>query len=65
LLKGVTDPEKKRKIIGTTFIDVFQEEAQRIEAECGQCDWLIWVAFVEVQLLLTVTGIFRNNLWIV
>ena len=41
LLKGVTDPEKKRKIIGTTFIDVFQEEAARIEAECGQCDWLL------------------------
>ena len=41
LLKGVTDPEKKRKIIGTTFIDVFQEEAHRIEAECGQCDWLL------------------------
>lgn len=41
LLKGVTDPEKKRKIIGTTFIEVFQEEATRIEAECGQCDWLL------------------------
>jgi GMP synthase PP-ATPase subunit len=24
-LEGVTDPEKKRKIIGSTFIDVFQE----------------------------------------
>ena len=26
-LKGVTDPEKKRKIIGNTFIEVFEEEA--------------------------------------
>jgi GMP synthase (glutamine-hydrolysing) len=26
-LKGVTDPETKRKIIGKTFIDVFKEEA--------------------------------------
>ena len=30
-LKGVSDPEKKRKIIGATFIDVFEEEAARIE----------------------------------
>jgi len=29
-LSGVTDPEKKRKIIGNTFIDVFEEEAQKI-----------------------------------
>jgi GMP synthase (glutamine-hydrolysing) len=29
-LKGVTDPEKKRKIIGNDFIRVFQEEAQKI-----------------------------------
>lgn len=27
-LKGVTDPEKKRKIIGKTFIDVFQKYAK-------------------------------------
>jgi GMP synthase (glutamine-hydrolysing) len=29
-LKGITDPEKKRKIIGKVFIDVFEEEATRI-----------------------------------
>jgi GMP synthase (glutamine-hydrolysing) len=29
-LMNVTDPEKKRKIIGKTFIDVFEEEASRI-----------------------------------
>jgi GMP synthase (glutamine-hydrolysing) len=28
-LKGVTDPEQKRKIIGATFIDVFEDEAQK------------------------------------
>ncbi len=28
-LKGVTDPEKKRKIIGKTFIDVFQAFAKK------------------------------------
>jgi GMP synthase (glutamine-hydrolysing) len=35
-LAGVTDPEKKRKIIGGTFIDVFEEEA----AKLGQVDFL-------------------------
>ena len=30
-LKGVTDPEKKRKIIGRDFIEVFDEEAQKLK----------------------------------
>ena len=30
-LKGVTDPERKRKIIGRTFIEVFDQEAQKIK----------------------------------
>ncbi len=30
-LKGVTDPERKRKIIGNLFIDIFEEEAAKIE----------------------------------
>ncbi len=29
-LKGVTDPEKKRKIIGNTFIEVFEREAKKL-----------------------------------
>jgi GMP synthase (glutamine-hydrolysing) len=29
-LKGVDDPERKRKIIGRTFIEVFEQEARRI-----------------------------------
>ncbi len=35
-LAGVTDPEQKRKIIGATFIDVFDEEATRL----GGADFL-------------------------
>ena len=35
-LAGVTDPEKKRKIIGGTFIDVFEEEAEK----AGGADFL-------------------------
>ncbi|OGK45880.1 glutamine-hydrolyzing GMP synthase [Candidatus Roizmanbacteria bacterium RIFCSPLOWO2_01_FULL_38_12] len=31
-LKGVVDPEKKRKIIGKTFIDVFEREAKKLKA---------------------------------
>ncbi len=30
-LKGVDDPEKKRKIIGATFIDIFEAEAKKID----------------------------------
>ena len=30
-LKGVTDPEKKRKIIGNKFVEVFEEESKKIE----------------------------------
>jgi GMP synthase (glutamine-hydrolysing) len=29
-LRGVTDPEEKRKAIGKVFIDVFEEEAKRV-----------------------------------
>lgn len=30
-LKGVIDPEKKRKIVGKVFIDVFQREAKKLK----------------------------------
>ncbi len=30
-LAGVTDPEQKRKIIGRVFIEVFEEEAKKVE----------------------------------
>lgn len=36
-LKGIKDPEKKRKIIGEEFISVFEEEARRI----GDCRFLV------------------------
>jgi len=36
-LKGVTDPEQKRKIIGEEFIRVFEEEA----AKLGEVDFLV------------------------
>ena len=34
-LKGVTDPEKKRKIIGSEFIAVFEESAQHLAKSLG------------------------------
>ncbi|KAI0719391.1 GMP synthase [Cerioporus squamosus] len=51
-LKDVEDPEQKRKIIGNTFINVFEEEAAKIEAEAereeakgaeekGKIEWLL------------------------
>ncbi|MCH5196265.1 MAG: glutamine-hydrolyzing GMP synthase [Oscillospiraceae bacterium] len=36
-LKGVSEPEKKRKIIGEEFIRVFEEEAKKI----GKVDYLV------------------------
>jgi len=36
-LAGVTDPEQKRKIIGTEFIRVFEEEAKKL----GGADYLV------------------------
>ncbi len=35
-LKGISEPEKKRKIIGNTFIEIFDEEAQKIK----DVEWL-------------------------
>ncbi len=40
-LRGVTDPEGKRKIIGTEFIAVFDDEASRIAEETGGVEWLV------------------------
>jgi GMP synthase (glutamine-hydrolysing) len=40
-LKGVSDPEKKRKIIGNEFIKVFEKEARRIEKKEGKVNWLV------------------------
>jgi len=36
-LRGVADPEKKRKIIGTTFIEVFEAEARKVGEDAA---WL-------------------------
>merc|ERR1711939_894098 len=44
-LKGVTDPEQKRKIIGNTFIEVFEAKAKEIERASGspnsKIEWLL------------------------
>lgn len=46
-LKGVSDPETKRKIIGGEFIQIFQETALQLVAEAassgkaGSIDWLL------------------------
>jgi GMP synthase (glutamine-hydrolysing) len=46
-LKGVSDPETKRKIIGNTFIEVFQDKAKEIATkaagspQAGDIEWLL------------------------
>ncbi len=39
-LDAVTDPERKRKIIGKVFIDVFDAEARKLSIEHGEINWL-------------------------
>ncbi|MCJ1335370.1 GMP synthase (glutamine-hydrolyzing) [Bachmanniomyces sp. S44760] len=46
-LKGVSEPEQKRRIIGKNFIDIFQETAKQIAAaaegspKAGKVEWLL------------------------
>jgi GMP synthase (glutamine-hydrolysing) len=46
-LKNITQPEKTRKVIGETFIDLFEKEAIRIENEAkdtpnaGKVSWFL------------------------
>ena len=39
-LAGVTDPEAKRKIIGRLFVEIFDEEAEKLVADGKQVKWL-------------------------
>ena len=39
-LQGVTDPEKKRRIIGNTFIEVFEAESKKIMGNGGSFEYL-------------------------
>jgi GMP synthase (glutamine-hydrolysing) len=40
-LQGVSDPEEKRKIIGKTFIDVFEREKKELEKTQGKIEFLV------------------------
>jgi GMP synthase (glutamine-hydrolysing) len=40
-LAGISDPETKRKIIGTEFIRVFEEESKKLYEEEGGIDFLL------------------------
>lgn len=40
-LKGVSNPETKRKIIGKTFIDVFEKEAKKLNKENKEIKYLV------------------------
>ena len=45
--KGITDPELKRKAIGKTFIDVFNEEAHKVEDAKWLAQGTIWPDIAE------------------
>ena len=46
-LKGVTDPEQKRKIIGKLFIDIFAEEARKVKDAKWLAQGTIWPDIAE------------------
>ena len=46
-LKGVSDPELKRKIIGNTFIDVFDQEAKQIQGASWLAQGTIYPDVIE------------------
>lgn len=48
-LAGVTDPETKRKIIGGEFIDVFAEEARKLEGIEFLAQGTIWPDILESE----------------
>ena len=39
-LKGIADPEQKRKVIGRVFIETFEQEALKLEEEDRDIHWL-------------------------
>ena len=45
--KGITDPELKRKAIGKTFIDVFNEEARKVDGARWLAQGTIWPDIAE------------------
>lgn len=53
-LKGVSDPEEKRKIIGKGFIDVFDSEAQKLDGIKWLAQGTIYPDIIES---LSVTGV--------
>ena len=46
-LKNVHDPEEKRRVIGAAFVDVFQEEAQRLTNVCWLAQGTIYPDVIE------------------
>jgi len=46
-LSGITDPERKRKVIGGLFVDIFQEEAKKIENICWLAQGTIYPDVIE------------------
>ena len=47
-LDGVSDPEEKRKIIGASFIEVFEEEANAIEGAAFLAQGTLYPDVIEI-----------------
>ena len=60
-LKGVSDPEQKRKIIGNEFIEVFDEESSKIEGAKFLAQGTIYPDVIESQSIKGPSAVIKSH----
>lgn len=60
-LKGISDPEHKRKIIGNQFIEVFNEEAKKIEGATFLAQGTIYPDIIESQSIKGPSAVIKSH----
>jgi len=60
-LKGVSDPEQKRKIIGNEFIEVFNEESSKIEGAKFLAQGTIYPDVIESQSIKGPSAVIKSH----
>ena len=60
-LKGISDPEQKRKIIGNEFIEVFNEEATKIENATFLAQGTIYPDVIESQSIKGPSAVIKSH----
>lgn len=60
-LKGISDPEQKRKIIGNEFIEVFNEESAKIEGATFLAQGTIYPDVIESQSIKGPSAVIKSH----